>query len=95
MTDLRDRISQLFGTALNIDVPSADIDLFETGVLDSLAFVELLLLLEREFGVATSVADLEVENFKSIARIAEFVAGRIDAAVRYGTENLELRTQNF
>jgi methoxymalonate biosynthesis acyl carrier protein len=97
MTDfssLRGRISQLFGTALNIDVPSADIDLFETGVLDSLAFVELLLLLEREFGVATSVADLEVENFKSIARIAEFVAGRTGVAVHCGSQNLEFGAQS-
>jgi acyl carrier protein len=86
MSELRGRISQLFVSALNIDVPSTDTDLFETGVLDSLAFVELLLVLEREFGVVSSVADLEVEHFKSIACIAEFVAGRMR------TENLELRT---
>jgi D-alanine--poly(phosphoribitol) ligase subunit 2 len=81
MTDLRHRISRLFASALNIDVPSVDIDLFETGVLDSLAFVELLLQLEREFGVVTSVVDLEIENFRSIARIAEFVAARTGAVM--------------
>jgi D-alanine--poly(phosphoribitol) ligase subunit 2 len=76
INELRERVARLFSGAMNLDVPSADTDLFDTGVLDSLAFVELLLQLEREFGVTASVADLEVENFKSIARIADFVRAR-------------------
>jgi methoxymalonate biosynthesis acyl carrier protein len=81
MTDdsaLADRIGRIFFDTLNIEAPSIDADLFETGVLDSLAFVELLLRLEREFGLAISVDDLEVENFKSIARIAEFIKTRAE-----------------
>jgi D-alanine--poly(phosphoribitol) ligase subunit 2 len=80
MTDInrvRERVANLFSRAMNLDVPSMDADLFDTGVLDSLAFVELLLQLEREFGVSTSVEDLEIDNFKSIARIAEFVMKRV------------------
>lgn len=81
-TLLQDRIANLFSTALNLDVPSIDSDLFETGVLDSLAFVDLLFHLEQEFGVSTSVDDMEVDNFKSIAGIANFLAARgVDAAV--------------
>ena len=74
---LEDRIAGLFSRALHVDVPSADTDLFETGVLDSLAFVELLLQLEREFGVAVSADDLDVENFKSIDRISGFVRSQM------------------
>jgi D-alanine--poly(phosphoribitol) ligase subunit 2 len=70
---LREQIAALLSAALQLDVPSADTDLFETGILDSLAFVELLLALERHFGMTTSLDDLEVDNFKSIARIADFV----------------------
>jgi len=77
---LRERIANVISGALNLDVPSVDTDLFETGVLDSLAFVELLLQLEREFGVKTSVEDLEVDNFSSIARIADFVSARAGMA---------------
>ena len=73
---LPDRIARLFAGALSIEVPSADTDLFESGILDSLAFVELLLHLEREFGVTASVDDLELENFKTVGRIAEFVRAR-------------------
>ena len=81
-TLLQHRITNLFSTALNLDVPSVDEDLFDTGVLDSLAFVQLLFHLEEEFGVSTSVDDMEVENFKSISNIASFLMKRgVDAAV--------------
>jgi D-alanine--poly(phosphoribitol) ligase subunit 2 len=79
-SDLHDRILTLFSTALNIEVPSVDTDLFDAGVLDSLAFVELLLQLEREFGVAAALDDLQPENFNSVARIAAFVAARVGAS---------------
>jgi D-alanine--poly(phosphoribitol) ligase subunit 2 len=85
---LRERIVTLFSVALHLEVPSLDTDLFESGMLDSLAFVELLLQLEREFGVTTSVADLEVENFSSIARIADFVMGRAVASAQSWVGNL-------
>jgi len=76
---LRERIADVFSGALHLDVPSVDTDLFDTGVLDSMAFVELLLQLEREFGVSTSVDDMEVDNFRSIASIADFVRSRAGA----------------
>jgi len=70
------RLAGLFDKHLNVSVPSAETDLFETGALDSLSFVDLLLRLEDEFGTKASVEDLEIENFRSIAQIAEFVASR-------------------
>jgi acyl carrier protein len=73
---LPERIAAIFAGALHLEVPDHDTDLFETGVLDSLAFVELLLQLELEFGVTTTVDDLDVETFRSIACIAEFVRTR-------------------
>jgi methoxymalonate biosynthesis acyl carrier protein len=72
---LHERIMSWFANDLSLEIPSVDTNLFDTGVLDSLAFEQLLLHLEREFGVTTSVADLEIDHFKSIARIAEFVSG--------------------
>jgi D-alanine--poly(phosphoribitol) ligase subunit 2 len=77
---LRERIAGVFSGALHVEVPAPDADLFDTGILDSLAFVELLLHLEREFGVKTAVHDLEMENFRSIERIAAFVTARAATA---------------
>jgi acyl carrier protein len=74
---LRDQISSFFSNEMSLQIPSVDMDLFDTGVLDSLAFEQLILHLEREFGVTMSVDNLEIDNFRSIAQIAGFVAGHI------------------
>lgn len=74
--DLQERIVRLFADRLNLDVPAGGTDLFEAGALDSMAFVELLAHLEREFGIAVSLQDLEMDNFRTIERIAGFVAAR-------------------
>jgi acyl carrier protein len=74
---LEARIRQVFRDKLKLDVPSVDTDLFETAALDSMVFVDLLLHLEREFGVTVALEDIEFDHFRSIERIAEFVANRV------------------
>src|SRR3989442_530029 len=81
---LPDHIMTLFATKMKIEVPTVDTDLFEAGVLDSFGLVDLLLHLETEFGAKTSVEDLEIDNFRSIAKIAEWVAPRRQDAPREG-----------
>jgi acyl carrier protein len=73
---IRQKLTELFAKKLNLEVSSVDTDLVETGLLDSLALVELLAQLEETFGLLVSTDDLELENFRSIARIAGFVARR-------------------
>jgi D-alanine--poly(phosphoribitol) ligase subunit 2 len=79
------RIAHILSTSLHLDIPSVEMDLFETGTVDSLAFVELLLHLEQEFGLRVSVEDLEIDHFRTIQRIAQFVVsqnGETPAAAR-------------
>jgi D-alanine--poly(phosphoribitol) ligase subunit 2 len=73
---LHERIAKLFTDRLHTDVPTADTDLFETGILDSLRFVELLAVLEESFGVRVSVEQLEIDDFRTLSRIAQFVGGK-------------------
>lgn len=76
---LRQQISRLFADTLDRPVPSVDLDLFEAGVLDSVTFIELLLHLELDYGVRASAADLDLDRFRSISNIADFVAERADS----------------
>lgn len=81
MTDthhLRQQVSEIFSHALNKPVASVDLDLFEAGVLDSVTFIELLIHLELDFGVRASAADLDLDRFRSISCIADFVSERAD-----------------
>jgi acyl carrier protein len=79
-TSTEDRILCIFRDALNVEVPSRDTDLFEAGALDSLAFVELLVHLEREFGRPIPIEDLDISDFRSIRRIVAFLGGVGDSA---------------
>lgn len=72
------RISTLFAEKLHLQVPSWDTDLIDTGLVDSLTFVEFLAQLEREFGVRVSLDDLEIDHFRTIARIAAFIAPKTE-----------------
>ena len=73
---LAGRLARLFTDRLHTEVPAADTDLFETGILDSLRFVELLAALEEAFGIRVSVEDLEIDDFRSLSRIADFLAAK-------------------
>ena len=84
MTDtlaLQQQVSSLFAKKLNLDVASVETDLIETGLLDSLALVELLAELEESFDVSISTDDMELENFRSITSIAMFVMQRAAVGV--------------
>ena len=78
---LQQQVTALFAEKLNLDVASAETDLIETGLLDSLALVELLAQLEESFDVSISTDDMEIENFRSITSIAMFVMQRAAVGV--------------
>ena len=78
---LQQQVTALFAEKLNLDVASVETDLIETGMLDSLALVELLAQLEESFDVSISTDDMELENFRSITSIAMFVMQRTAVGV--------------
>jgi acyl carrier protein len=77
LRDLEARIARVFVEKLQLEPPTPELDLFETGTLDSLRLVRLLAELERALGVRLSMEDLEFEDFRTLAGIARFVAARV------------------
>ena len=74
---LLDRVMHLFERKLGLAVPSPDDDLFQTGMMDSLAFVNMLLQLEKEFGVRITLASIDLERFRSVGKIADYLGDQI------------------
>lgn len=70
------RIAQILSASLHVETLPIEVDLLETGTIDSLGFVELLLRLEQEFGVRVSAEELDLDHFRTIQRIAQFVIAR-------------------
>ncbi|MEV7141501.1 acyl carrier protein [Streptomyces tauricus] len=58
-------------------LPGVDLDIhddyFEQGNANSLFALELVTFVEREFSVVVEVEDLDLDNFRTLARTAEFV----------------------
>jgi acyl carrier protein len=67
------RVQRLFHEALNIEAPSVETDVIETGLIDSLALVELLAAIEQEFELQLPLDELDVDSFRTVETIAEFV----------------------
>jgi acyl carrier protein len=70
---LHAQLRAFFSEKLSVEISSIDVDLVQTGILDSLALVELLTYVEKEFETEISLDDVGIEDFHSIAKIAEFV----------------------
>lgn len=66
-------IIKLFREQLNVDVDDPETDLVSDGLMDSLMLIELLTYLEQEYQITIDFADLDVDNFRSIASITRYV----------------------
>jgi D-alanine--poly(phosphoribitol) ligase subunit 2 len=71
---LEGAVTELIRDVLQVEVPTADTDLIESGLLDSLALVSLITELELEFSFQLPLDDFDVERFRTVERIAAFVA---------------------
>jgi acyl carrier protein len=60
-----------------------DLDLIESGVIDSLGLLKVIAWLEGHFRVPIDIAEMVPENFCSVAAIGA-VLGRAQAALRAG-----------
>ncbi len=81
-TDWVSEIQTLFAEKLFVEVESPDTDLFQQGILDSMALVELLLQLEQTYGFAVPLMDLDTEDIRTIRKIAALVSARLSAPAR-------------
>ncbi|MBY8849393.1 acyl carrier protein [Saccharothrix sp. MB29] len=57
-----------------------DQDYFALGLVNSLLALELVTRVEKEFGIEVDVEDLDLDNFRTMDRIAAFVRGKLAAA---------------
>lgn len=71
-----ERIGELVRDTLGVLVPGPGVDLIETGLIDSLALVTLIAELESEFDIQFPLENLDVEDFRTLERMAAVVNAR-------------------
>ena len=70
------QVQDLLREQLFVDVDSPEEDLLSSGLLDSLALVQLLVSIEEGFGVRIALSDLQLDDIRSISSIANLIANR-------------------
>lgn len=76
VTQTRERIERILRERMAVEVPAPDTDLFDSGLVDSLAFVELLVGIEEELGQRIALAEIELDDLRSTDRIARLLVSR-------------------
>jgi acyl carrier protein len=89
-----ERLNGVFVERFHIEVPSAEIDLLQSGILDSFQFVELLLELEQRFGFRIKLEDVELDDLRTLKRIAQLVAANGAAARPTGVQPRSVATDS-
>ena len=74
--ELAREVRALLSEKLTTQVASLDTDLLETGVLDSLTVVGLLVQIEERFGLTVEMEDLEIDDLRSIRSITHLISRR-------------------
>ncbi len=73
--EIRARIREFLRTDLKKDLTGVtdSESLLEAGILDSMSVVQLIGLLERDYGLVVSDDDMMPENFDSIEAVEAFI----------------------
>ena len=80
LEQLQQEIDAIFTGRFDTRIASRDVDLIEAGLVDSVRIVELVLELERRFGVSLPFEELEIDDFRTVARLAARIARTLPAA---------------
>ncbi len=66
-------ISEFMARAFERDSVPVDEDIFASGFTNSLFAMQLVDFVERQFGVEVDAEDLQIDNFRTVARVAALV----------------------
>lgn len=69
------QLTKMFA-GMQVEVPSVETDLFDSGILDSQRLVELLFQIEQNFDTEIDIQDFEIENFRCLEKIANLIVQR-------------------
>ena len=77
---LRAEIREFLGRAFKGHEVGDDDDIFASGFVNSLFAMELIVFIESSYGITIESEDLDLENFRTVAKVAELVEIKRSAA---------------
>lgn len=75
---MKEKVLEIFIEVIGDDEirEDLDLDLFEAGLLDSLAIIEVLLKIEEKLGIKLQPTDLEKEDMSTVNKLTAFLEKR-------------------
>ena len=78
--DIMGQVWDFLGQYISNTEIDPDDNLFTSGVVNSLFAMQLVLFVEKEFGIQVANEDLDLENFKSLNAIVGFIENKLGTA---------------
>jgi len=78
--EIMGQVREFLGQFINIADIDDDHNLFASGMVNSMFAMQLVLFVEKEFGIQVANEDLDFENFKSLNAIVGFIENKSGAA---------------
>lgn len=72
--DHRNVVEDILRRHLMLDIEDPDLDLLESGLIDSLSLVELMANIERELSLRIELEKLDLDDFRSVRSLATYLA---------------------
>ena len=80
MTSVRKHITEQFLSRSGVDQIGDDDPLLDSGIIDSMAILQLVGYLESEFNIEVEDEEILPEHFETMASITAFVTGKLDSS---------------
>lgn len=74
MTDVKAKITEFLARYFKNHDLADDEDIFASGYVNSLFVMQLVLMIERDFGITVEDEDLDFANFRSVNALVDFVS---------------------
>jgi acyl carrier protein len=76
MSQLENEVRTFLGKYVSDPDVDADLDLFGSGLVNSLYAMQLVLFVEKQYGIQVANEDLDYENFKSVNAVIAFITSK-------------------
>jgi methoxymalonate biosynthesis acyl carrier protein len=70
---IKESIKEFFSKSINISALDEEEDLFDSGIVNSLFYIQLVTFIEKNFLITVTTDDLDMQNFKSVNAVYDFV----------------------
>jgi len=76
MSTIEPNVRTFLGKYVSDPQVDGELDLFSSGLVNSLYAMQLVLYIEKEYGIQVVNEDLDYENFKSVNAIVGFISSK-------------------